>query len=350
MSATLDTALLIRRLPKAELHLHLEGSIEPATLREMARRKGRLVEETEKWIADRERAGFRYGKVTDFLNAFKLLSLLLETPEDYALATTRLIESLAAENVRYVELTLAAGVVLWKKQPLEPVFEAVKRAADEASARTGMRVAWIFDAIRQFGADHVRAVVQHAARLRDRGVVAFGIGGDEERGPARLFADVFREARDRGLHLTAHAGEAAGPESVRDAVELLGAERIGHGTSAGRDPGTLRLLAERRVPVEVCLTSNLATGVIQRIEDHPLRRFLAAGVPVTLSSDDPAMFATSVEREMILAADRFALSRAEIIQLNANAMRAAFLPEDERAKLLAELSCACDEAAAAAQP
>jgi aminodeoxyfutalosine deaminase len=349
MPAMLESASLIRRLPKVELHLHLEGSIEPDTLREMSRRKGRLVEETERWIADREREGFRYPKFTDFLNAFKLLSLLLETPEDYALATTRLIESLHAENVPYVELTLAAGVVLWKKQSLDAVFEAVKRAADEASARTGVRVAWIFDAIRQFGMDHVRTVMLHAARLRDRGVVAFGIGGDEERGPARLFVDVYREARDLGLHLTAHAGEAAGPESVRDAVELLGAERIGHGTTAGGDPITLRLLAERRIPVEVCLTSNLATGVIKRIEDHPLRRFLAAGVPVTLSSDDPAMFATSIEREMILAADRFALSRAEIVHLNANAIRAAFLPEDERARLLAELDRACDEAVAAAQ-
>jgi len=350
MPATLDPAPLIRRLPKVELHLHLEGSTAPATLREMSRRKGRLVEETEQWIADREREGFRYPKFTDFLNAFKLLSLLLETPEDYALATTRLIESLPAENVRYAELTLAAGVVLWKKQRLDAVFEAVARAADEASASTGVRVAWILDAVRQFGVDHVRTVMRHAARLRDRGVVAFGIGGDEERGPARLFADVYREARDLGLRLTAHAGEAAGAESVRDAVEVLGAERIGHGTNAGCDPPTLRLLAERHIPVEVCLTSNLATGVIERIEDHPLRRFLAAGVPVALGSDDPAMFATSIEREILLAADRFALSRAEIIQLTANAIRAAFLPEGERARLLAELDCACDEVAAAAQP
>lgn len=349
MPAMLDSALLIRRLPKVELHLHLEGSIAPDTLREMSRRKGSLVEETEQWIANREREGFRYPKFTDFLNAFKLLSLLLETPEDYALATTRLIESLPVEKVRYVELTLAAGVVLWKKQSLDEVFEAVKRAADEASARTGIRVSWIFDAIRQFGVDHVRTVMQHAARLRDRGVVAFGIGGDEERGPARLFVDVYREARDLGLHLTAHAGEASGPESVRDAVELLGAERIGHGTSAGSDPITLRLLAERRIPVEVCLTSNLATGVIQRIEDHPLRRFLAAGVAVTLSSDDPAMFATSIEGEMLLALEHFALTRAEIIELNANAIRAAFLSEDDRARLLVELDRACSDTVAAAQ-
>jgi len=344
-----DSALLISRLPKLELHLHLEGSIQPATLREMAGRKGRLGRETEDWIADREREGFRYPQFADFLNAFKLLSLLLETPDDYALAAANLVESLHAEGVRYAEVTLSAGVVLWKKQPLDAVFEAVKRAADDVSGRLGVRVAWIFDAIRQFGVDHVRAVMQYAARFRDHGVVAFGIGGDEERGPARLFAGVYREARDCGLHLTAHAGEASGPESVRDAVELLGAERIGHGTSAGSDPATLRLLAERRVPVEVCLTSNLATGAIRRIEDHPLRRFLEAGVPVTLSSDDPAMFRTSITREMLLAAEHFALGRDEIAGLAANSIRAAFMSEDNRAPLLAELTRASEEAALAAQ-
>jgi aminodeoxyfutalosine deaminase len=337
MPAALDPGLLIHRLPKVELHLHLEGSIQPATLREMARRKGRLVEETAQWIADREREGFRYPEFTAFLNAFKLLSLLLETPEDYALAATRLIESLHAENVRYAEVTLAAGVVLWKKQPLDAVFDAVRQAAGAASARLGVRVAWIFDAIRQFGTDHARAVMRHAARLRDQGVIAFGIGGDEEHGPARLFVDVYREARDRGLHVTAHAGEAWGPESVRDAVELLGAERIGHGTSAGRDPATLQLLAERRIPVEVCLTSNLATGVIRHVEDHPLRRFLDARVPVALGSDDPAMFATSIEREMLLAARRFALSGDEIAGLAASAIQAAFLPEDDRERMLVDL-------------
>lgn len=349
MPATPDSEFLIRRLPKIELHLHLEGSIQPSTLPEMARRKGRLVRETEDWIADREREGFRYPKFADFLNAFKLLSLLLETPDDYALAAARLVESLHAEGVRYAEVTLSAGVVLWKQQSIDAVFEAVKRAADDTAANLGVRVAWIFDAIRQFGPEHVRAVMEHAARFRDHGVVAFGIGGDEERGPARLFVDIYREARDRGLHVTAHAGESSGPQSVRDAVESLGAERIGHGTSAGRDPATLQLLAERRVPVEVCLTSNLATGVIGRIEDHPLRRFLAAGVAVTLSSDDPGMFRTSITHEMLLAAQHFALSRDEIVGLATNAIRAAFIGDDDRARLLAELARTCDEAAVSAQ-
>ncbi|HEY6292985.1 MAG TPA: adenosine deaminase [Terriglobia bacterium] len=349
MSPHFDAQLLIRHLPKVELHLHLEGSVRPATLREMAQRKGRLREETERWVNERERQGFHYPQFSDFLNAFKLLSILLETPADYALAAERLMEELSAQKVRYAEVTLSAGVVLWKKQSLEAIFEAIAEAASAASSRLGLQVNWIFDAVRQFGADDAQEVMRLAARFRDHGVVGFGLGGDEVRGPAGLFADVYREARDLGLHTTAHAGESAGPESVREAVELLGAERIGHGTNAARDPSMLRLLAERGTTIEACLTSNLATGVIAKIEDHPLRRFLEAGVPVALNSDDPALFATSLEREMILAADTFALTRAEVLGIIEDAIRGAFLPEAAQTALLAELSNAARAVASAAQ-
>ncbi len=341
-----DPEPLIQRLPKVELHLHLEGSIRPATLREIAQRKRRLLDETENWIREREQQGFRYPQFGDFLNAFKLLSLLLETPADYALASTRLMEDLSAENVRYAEVTISAGVVLWKKQSLDAVFEAVAEATKEASDKLGLRAAWIFDAVRQFGVEHVREVMRYAARFREQGAVAFGIGGDEVRGPARLFADVYREARDLGLHLTAHAGESVGPESVRDAVEQLGAERIGHGASAARDIEVVRLLAERHTTVEACLTSNLATGLIERIEDYPLRRFIEEGVPVTINTDDPSMFDTSIGREMSLAARHFALTDDEIVQLTENAIRGAFAPEAVKQTLFEELLRAAESAAA----
>jgi aminodeoxyfutalosine deaminase len=319
-----------------ELHLHLEGSVQPETLRELALVKGRLGRETEAWIRARAQQGYRYGNFQEFLQAFTLVTLLLETPEDYALATTRLMESLAMQNVRYAEIILAAGVVLWKKQPLGAIFEAVVAAA-EARERLGVRVNWIFDAIRHFGADHVREVMGWAARFRSRGVVALGIGGDEARGPAELFTEVYREARDLGLHVVAHAGEASGPESVRRAVELLGAERIGHALTAAREPSVLALLRERQIPVEVCPTSNVATGVLARLEDHPLPRFLEAGLVVTLNSDDPAMFGTTLEREFQQAASCFGLSRAELTNLCANAVRASFLPGEEKSQLLGEV-------------
>jgi aminodeoxyfutalosine deaminase len=333
----------IQRVPKVELHLHLEGAVRPETLRELARRGGlgrgeaRDRQAVEDWIRQRTAMGFRYQDFRDFIEAFKSVAQLLETPEDYALATTRLVEWLAEQNVRYAEVTLAAGVILWKQQPFEAVFEAVAAAAAEAGARTGARVRWIFDAIRQFGAGHAREVMELAAQNRQRGVVAFGIGGDEARGTAELFPDVYRAARDAGLHTTAHAGETCGPESVRQAVELLGAERIGHGLAAARDPEVMALVRERGVPLEVCLTSNVATGVLRDVREHPLARFLAEAVTVTLNSDDPAMFGTSLTRELQLATENFSLDRAQLVGLLANAARAAFLAAEEKQALVQEI-------------
>jgi adenosine deaminase len=240
--------------------------------------------------------------------------------------------------VKYAEIIFSAGAVLWKKQSVEAVFEAAAGAAEDAETRTGVRIRWIFDAVRHFGLDHVREVLGWAARYRSRGVVAFGIGGNEERGPARLFSDIFRAARDQGLHVVAHAGEACGPESIRDAVELLGAERIGHGLTAYRDPQLMAALRERRIPLEVCPSSNVATGLIARFEDHPLPKFLAAGLVVTLNSDDPAMFGTSLENEFLEAARCFGFSRETLTALCLNAARASFLGEEEKQKLCAEIT------------
>ncbi len=330
----------IRRVPKIELHVHLEGSVQPATLRELARGKKRPDLDVEQWVLAREATGYRYAAFMDFVEAFKFVALLLETPEDYALATTRMMEQLAAQKVRYAEVTLSAGVILWKKQSLEPIFEAVLEAAQAAERRLGLRVNWIFDAVRQFGADHAREVVEWAGRYQSRGVVAFGIGGDEARGPAELFPEVFRRARDLGLHTVAHAGETVGPESIRRSVEMLAAERIGHGLTAFQDPEVLAMLRDRAVPLEVCLTSNVATGLLKRIEDHPLRQMLEASLVVTLHSDDPALFDTTLQEEFQRAANCFALSRQELTQLCLAAARSAFLSAHDRQRLLAEIQSA----------
>jgi len=331
----------VARLPKVELHLHLEGAVRPETLLELSQNKSGLRQKVDEWIAARRAQRFRYGNFREFLSAFKLVTLLMETPQDYALATTRLIEWLAEQKVRYAEIIFAAGVVLWKKQPVDATFEAVAAAAEEAEARTGVRVKWIFDAIRHFGTDHAREVLHWASRYRPRGVVGFGIGGDEAGGPAKLFPDIFQEARDLGLHGVAHAGEACGPESIRDAVELLGAERIGHGLTALGDANVMALLRERRIPVEVCPSSNVSTGLIARFEDHPLPKFLEAGLVVTLNSDDPAMFGTSLQEEFIEAARCFDLSCETLTGLCRNAVDASFLSEDEKQKLREQLIAEC---------
>jgi adenosine deaminase/aminodeoxyfutalosine deaminase len=328
----------ITRLPKVELHLHLEGAVRPETLRELARGKSLLRREVTKWIAQRRAHRFHYQDFRDFLQAFGVVTLLLKTPDDYGRITTRLAEWLREQNIRYAEVILAAGVLLWKKQPVEEVFDAVDRAAREARTRTGVRIQWIFDAVRHFGLAHVREVLKWAIRFRQRGVVAFGIGGDEANGPPENFVDIFREAREAGLRLTAHAGEAAGPESIRKAVELLGAERIGHGLTAIQDPNVMAMLRDRQIPLEVCPTSNVATGLVKRFQDHPLPRYLEAGLAVTLNSDDPAMFGTSLEEEFLRSARAFSLTREQIVQLSQNAIRFSFLPNAEKTRLTAELN------------
>ena len=281
----------IAQMPKAELHLHLEGSVEPETLHELD--PSTSVEEF--------RAHYQYADFDAFLKAFAMIGQRLRKPEDYAHITRRLLERLASQNVQYAEIIVSAGVVLWKQQEFAPIF----------------------DAIRQFGAEPAMAVAKLAAERVDRGVVAFGIGGSEARGPAKWFTDVFAFARDAGLHLTAHAGESEGPESIRAAL-ALGAERIGHGIAAARDEALMRHLREQDIPLEVCITSNLVTGVVNRIEDHPIRQLFDAGVPIVLNTDDPAMFGCTLVGEYRLAAERFGFSETELRGIANNAFRYAW--------------------------
>jgi adenosine deaminase/aminodeoxyfutalosine deaminase len=301
--------LFLLELPKAELHLHLEGSVEPETLHELD--PATPVEEF--------RALYQYADFDSFLRAFGAVGKRLRGPRDYALITRRLLENLARQNVHYAEIIVAAGVVLWKEQEFAPIFEAIR----DAAAESPVQVRWILDAVRQFGAEHVRKVAELAAERIDEGVIAFGIGGSEERGPAKWFRDAFAFARGAGLRLTAHAGESMGPQSIWDALEL-GAERIGHGIAAVQDEGLMRHLRERDIPLEICISSNLVTGVVGRIEDHPVRRLYDAGVPIVLNSDDPAMFRCSLTGEYRLAAAHFGFTEKELEGLAGNGFRYAF--------------------------
>jgi len=297
------------QLPKAELHLHLEGSVDAETLHELD--PATPLEEL--------RALYHYPDFNAFLKTFGAVVTRLARPEDYALVTRRLLERLAAQNVRYAEIIIAAGVVLWKRQEFGPIFDAIH----DAARGSPVEVRWILDAVRQFGVEPAWEVARLAAARQDRGVVAIGIGGSEERGPAEWFKDVFAFAKSAGLHLTAHAGESAGPESVWEAL-ILGAERIGHGIAAVRDRGLLRHLRERDIPLEIAITSNLVTGVVKRLEDHPMRALYDAGVPIVLNTDDPAMFGCTLTDEYRLAARAFGFSEAELRGIAENGFRYAF--------------------------
>jgi adenosine deaminase/aminodeoxyfutalosine deaminase len=210
-------------------------------------------------------------------------------------------------------------VVLWRKYDFAAIYDAVRRATRESN----VVVYWILDAVRHFGPEHAMEVAQLAAERVHDGVVAFGIGGDEARGPAEWFGEVFAFARQRRLRLTAHAGETCGPESVWKALEI-GAERIGHGISSIEDPVLVRELRDRAIPLEICISSNVATGAVASLEAHPIRRLFDAGVRLTLNSDDPAMFHTTLTREYELARDHFGFSDQEIRKLAANSFHHAF--------------------------
>jgi aminodeoxyfutalosine deaminase len=296
-------------LPKAELHLHLEGSVTPDTMKEL----------TPETSAEQIRERFGFCTFAGFLECFKWVVERLRGPEDYGLVARRLLENLGRQNVRYAEITLSAGVVLWKKQEFAPIYEAVRREASHSP----VEIRWNLDAVRHFGAEHAMRVAELAAEHVGEGVVSFGIGGDEERGPAEWFTEVYRFARAKGLRLTAHAGEIAGPESVWGALRL-GAERIGHGIRAVDDPALMRHLRDQNIPLEICISSNVATGAVRSLREHPVRRLFEAGVPIVLNTDDPGLFGTTLTREYELAASEFLFSEEELKGIADNSFRYAF--------------------------
>lgn len=299
----------IRQLEKAELHLHVEGSVEPQTVLEIV--PGIRLEEVKR--------KYHHSDFAGFIESYKWINRLLSGPGEYRLITQRLLERLASEGVRYAELNLSVGVMLWKQQDVRAIFESVQAAAADSE----VEVRWIFDAIRQFGPGPARRVADLAVEWRSEGVVAFGIGGDEVAGPAEWFEDVFAFTKKCGLRLVPHAGETVGPESVWAAIRL-GADRIGHGIRAAEDPDLMRYLRDNNIPLEVCISSNVCTGAVPSLQEHPVRRLYDAGVPLTLSTDDPALFETTLTREYQLAAERFGFSKRELGEIASNSFRYAF--------------------------
>lgn len=314
-------------LPKAELHLHLEGSIDPATLLELKKRHGK-----DGTPAEVEQL-YRYEDFNGFLRAFKAMTEHLETPADYELITYHLMEKLKAQNVLHAEVYVSVGVCLWRKQDFAAIFEGLERGRKRGERDFGVSMLWIFDAVRQFGPIEAQRVAEQAVRHKGPSVVGFGIGGDEQKAQPELFRDVYAYAAENGLRLTAHAGESAGPESIWGALNLR-AERIGHGLTAWQDLELVEELATRQIPVEICLTSNLRTGCCQTLAEHPVRNYFDHGVMVTLNTDDPAMFRTSLAREYELAQDTFAFTDEHLRELARNSFEASFLPAEKKLQFL----------------
>jgi aminodeoxyfutalosine deaminase len=334
MSTRAMPSTILDSLPKAELHLHLEGSIRPETAVELAARHGEqvTVQEVE--------ARYQYSNFTGFIDAFKWVTSYLRDPEDYALVTRNLLDELVRQNVVYAEITISAGVMLRRMQNAEANFTAICEAAESVLYRK-IRAAWILDATRQFGPEAAVEVARWASKLHRSGVIAFGMGGDELAFPTVNFRPAFDLARSEGLRIVCHAGEIGGPDSVREAVDLLGAERVGHGIAVMHDAALAKSLAFGHVVLENCPSSNLATGALAKqtgkadvsLKDHPLKLLLEGGSHVTLSTDDPAMFHTDLLTEYSRAAS-LGLSREQLVQLAEESFNAAFLSPLEKRQLL----------------
>ena len=322
----------LNSIPKAELHVHLEGAIEPPTLVELAARHG--VTLTPQETAPR----YAPGDFDQFIQNFIWITSFLRGPEDYALIANRFAESMQRQNVLYAEVTLSIGVMFRRNQDPAANFAALR---DAAAKVPGIKLKYIFDAVRQWGAEAAMEVARIAAELRSPDIVAYGIGGDELGLPTKNLRPVYDYVAGQGMHRLIHAGEIGGPEIVRESVELLGVERIDHGISIMRDERVMDFIAARNIPLDVCPTSNLRTGALARQinmpsaghNQHPLPLLLRRGLPVNLSSDDPAMFETTLTKEYARAQD-MGLTPAEIVQLAEAGFTHSFLPDAEKKSLL----------------
>ena len=331
----IDVPEWLRGLPKAELHIHLEGTITPETLVELSRRHDR-----EPLTLQQAQALYVYADFQAFLMTFKAVSERLQTADDFAFITYEMVRALAEQGVVHAEVYLSWGILLRFKPNLkiEAVMDAVEEARVRAEREFGTTVLWIIDAVRHFGVEEAATVFRLAGELKPKysSIVGIGIGGDEARGPADEFREVYAEAKAAGLRLTAHAGESTGPESIWAAINI-GAERIGHGLAAQHDADLLEVLATRQIPLEINVTSNIRTGCCPTFEAHPLREYFEGGLMVTLNSDDPPMFGSHLLDEYVLAQKLFAFSLEQMRELAANAVEASFLDPARKLKLLAAI-------------
>jgi len=333
-----------RAVPKAEIHLHLEGSIDLETLIRIRRARG-----DPSGPGERKRLGalYRHRDFLHFLQNFRALCAELRRPEDFGLAAAALSERLQADAARYAEVLCSPQIFTRAGLQVEEIMDAASGAARKRAAEGGPRLRFLFDGVRQFGIGALEELVEMAAECRRFDVVGLGVGGDERALPTSAFAPVFREARRLGLRTTIHAGEFDGPRSVWEAMEVLEVERIGHGIRAAEDAVLVRSLRDYGLPLECCPTSNVRTGVVRGWESHPIRTLHAQGVAVTVNSDDPALFGTSLAGEWQALETRLGLSREQVLAIGVRTVRAAFLDETEKTDLIAAMTRAAAAAGCA---
>jgi aminodeoxyfutalosine deaminase len=333
-----DIESFIRRLPKAELHLHLEGTVTPATLVELSRRH-----DAAPITLPEAEALYHFTDFTGFLLAFKAVSERLITPEDYELAAWRMAQHLAEQGIVHAEVYISVGVIFHWRNPdpdcFDPIFTGLERARLRAESELGLTLYWILDAVRHFPLDEAEKVFRKAAQLHTShpSVIGIGLGGDERRCGSEPYREMYARAREAGLRLTNHAGETTSPEAIWEALSI-GSERLGHALSAIDDPKLMDHLKLQSTVLELNPTSNVRTGVCRSFREHPLRKYFDAGLLVTINSDDPAFFGSDLANEFRLAHSEQGFSRDELRKLAANSIRASFLPDVTKRSWLSQIT------------
>jgi aminodeoxyfutalosine deaminase len=319
----------LRRMPKVELHVHLEGSMRPRVLLELARRNGVNLPARDE---DGLRKWFRFRDFDHFVNVYLTCSRALCLPEDFQFLARDFLAMQAEQNVSYCEAHFTISTHLVNGAGGEEVLSALEEVISEGD-RSGTRLRLIPDIVRNIGPAAADQTLEWALAGRGRGVVAMGLAGIEAGFSNEPYREHFRTARQEGLHCVAHAGEHAGPESIRSVLEVCGAERIGHGVRAVEDPALVEELRDRRIPLEICPTSNLRLGVFPDMASHSFDRLYRAGVEVTVNSDDPPLFDTDLTGEYLALHRTFGYGPAELAGFSLAALRHSFLPAEEKAVL-----------------
>ncbi|WP_443051702.1 adenosine deaminase [Streptomyces sp. GSL17-113] len=334
LSDSSDLTAFIAGLPKAELHVHHVGSASPRIVAELAARHPEAGVPAD---PDELAAYFTFTDFAHFIKVYLSVVGLVRDAEDVRLLTYEIARDMARQSIRYAELTVTPYSSVRRGIPDGAFLEAIEDARHAAERELGVVLRWVFDIPGEAGLESAEETTRIATEMTPEGLISFGLGGPEIGVPRPQFKPYFDRALAIGLHSVPHAGETTGPETVWDALTSLRAERIGHGTSAVRDPRLLEHLAENRIPLEVCPTSNVATRAVENLESHPITEMVKAGVLVTVNSDDPPMFGTDLNNEYAIAARLLGLDAAGVADLARNAVRASFLDEAGKVRLCEEI-------------